>query len=77
MTFLRTHYLGSLPTIVTIDPDLISYIMVKNFDCFVDTNGLNMPENKMTLGRLTTPGHSGQFSVEMCKIFHVFLHLKT
>ena len=40
-----------MPTIVTIDPDLIKIIMVKNFDHFINTNSFEMPDNKMTLGR--------------------------
>jgi hypothetical protein len=51
ITILRSRYLGSLPTIVTIDPELIRCVMVKNFDHFVNTNGLEAPENKMTLGQ--------------------------
>ena len=31
-TYVR--YDGVFPTLVTIDPDLVKSIMVKNFDCF-------------------------------------------
>jgi hypothetical protein len=47
-----------MPVIVTIDPDLIRCIMVKNFDHFVNTNLLQMPENKMTLGRFFETSYS-------------------
>ena len=43
------RYDGRSPCILTIDPELVKCIMIKNFDCFSDTVEWEMPDNKITL----------------------------
>ena len=43
------RYEGREPTIVTIDPELIKSIMVKNFDSFSDIIDWDYPDKKITL----------------------------